>query len=34
LPARCSLTLSLCPFGQEKRIPMSRRTFAGFHYKE
>jgi hypothetical protein len=24
LPAKLSLTLSLCPFGQEKRIPISR----------
>jgi hypothetical protein len=27
LPAKCSLTLSLCPFGQEKRIPISRVCF-------
>jgi hypothetical protein len=33
LPAKWSLTLSLCPFGQEKRIPISRSTFAEFNYR-
>jgi hypothetical protein len=34
LPAKFSLTFSLCPLGQEKRIPILLLASLAFHYRD